>query len=250
MNDFDLRNGITITVEENGRQYHSYRDWHLYVANNDCIGEPKQYTNYIEIPGRDGMIDLSEALSTKPIFTSREIKIYLAGFRDTTNWDAVISGFRNHVMGRVCRITFDTDSQYYWRGRIAVTDFKGVKEFGKFLVSMPDADPYKYSVVSSADPWLWNPFNFETDMITYAPEQQITGSGTIEVPAGNMLTCPTFVAAEIESAEFKMMHNGREYILTQGSNVFPSIMVGGDEDEQFDFTGTAKVQIIYRGGSL
>ena len=250
MNDFDIKNGITITVEENNKTYHSYSDWHLYVANNDCIGEPKQYTNYIEVPGRDGKIDLSEALSDKPMFTSREIKIYLAGFRDTTNWESVISSFRNHIMGRVCRIVFDTDPQYYWRGRVGIIDFKPVKEFGKFLLEMPDADPYKYNITSSAEPWLWDPFNFETDMIIYTPSQQITGSGTIDIPAGQMLTCPTFIVADIQSAKFEMMYHGRLYELTQGSNTFPSIMVGGDTAEQFDFTGTAKVQVFYKGGSL
>ena len=250
MNDFDIRNGIKITVEDSGRVFHSYNNWRLYVANNDPIGEPKQYTNYIEIPGRDGKVDLSEALSRKPIFTSREIKIYLAGFRDTTEWDAVISSFRNHIMGRVCRITFDTDPEYYWKGRVGIIDFKPVKEFGKFLLEMPEADPYKYSVLSSDEPWLWNPFNFETDVITYTPAQQITGSGSMIIHAGHMLTCPSFVVADIESADFKMVHNGREYTLVQGTNVFPSIMVNGDNGEQFDFTGTAKVQIVYRGGSL
>lgn len=250
MNDFNIKNGVKITIDGTAKSYHSYEDWGLYIANNDCIGEPVQYTNYVEVPGRDGKIDLSEALSGRPIFTSRAIKIYLAGFRDTTHWDAVMSGFRNNIMGKVCRITFDTDPTYYWLGRVAVNEFKPNKEFGKFLIDIPEADPYKYSLASSAEPWLWDPFNFETDAIIYQPEQEIVGSGTVTVPSGHMLTSPTFIVADIQSATFVMEHKGRTYELTQGSNTLPSVMVGGDTEEEFNFTGTAKVQVLYKGGSL
>jgi hypothetical protein len=47
-----------------------------------------------------------------------------------------------------------------------------------------------------------------------------------------------------------MENNGNTYTLTTGSNKFPEVMVNGDTIETFDFTGTAKVQIVYRGGSL
>lgn len=250
MSGFDIRNGITITVESTGRTYHTYNDWGLYVANNDCIGEPEQYTNYVEIIGRNGKIDLSEAVANRPVFLSREIKIYLAGFNEISDWDIVISAFRNRIMGKVCKITFDTDPGYYWYGRVGIIDFKPVKEFGKFLLSIPEADPYKYSTTSSAEPWLWDPFNFETDVITYAPSQIITGSGSVTIPSGHMLTSPTFVVSDIVGDSFTVSKGTRTYNLVQGSNEVPSILVGGDEEVELLFTGTAKVQILYRSGSL
>lgn len=249
MSDVNRFNGITIKVESTNETYHSYDDWGLYVSNTDCIGEPIQYTNYVEVPGRTGKIDLSEALAGRPVFISRDIKISLAGSRYRTNWDSVISGFRNRIMGRVCQITFDNDPLYYWRGRVDVINFSSVLNLGKFDIHLPEAEPYKYSTSSSAEPWLWDPFNFETDMITYLPSQQITGSGTITIPAGHMLTCPQFVVADIVGS-ISVEFNSVTYSLSQGTNVIPSIMVGGDDDVDLDFTGTAKVQVVYRSGSL
>lgn len=249
MSDVNRFNGITIKVESTNETYHSYDDWGLYVSNTDCIGEPIQYTNYVEVPGRTGKIDLSEALAGRPVFISRDIKISLAGSRYRTNWDSVISGFRNRIMGRVCQITFDNDPLYYWRGRVDVINFSSVMNLGKFDIHLPEAEPYKYSTSSSAEPWLWDPFNFETDMITYLPSQQITGSGTITIPAGHMLTCPQFVVADIVGS-ISVEFNSVTYSLSQGTNVIPSIMVGGDDDVDLDFTGTAKVQVVYRSGSL
>jgi len=244
----DVRNGVTITVEKTGESYHTYEDWGLYVTNANPIGDPVQYTNYLEIPARNGKIDLSEALSGRPIFTHRPIKINLMGTREITAWDSVISAFRNMIMGQVCKIQFDNDPSYFWRGRVGIDDFSSVWEWGKFTLDIPEAEPYKYDVLSSADPWLWNPFNFETGIITQIGAIEVDGTETITIPHGYMPTTPEFVVSYFTSLSVEC--NGVTYGLTSGKNVIPSIIVGGDADVTLTFTGKATVQVVYRGGSL
>ena len=243
-------NAVTIIVEGTDRQYHTFEDWGLYVQNTDCIGEPRQYTRYIEIPGRNGMLDLSETIAGRQVYTSREIKISLAGIRKRKDWDSVISEFRNKINGRVCRFIFDNDPGYFWKGRPVIRDFSSVLNLGTFEVDIPEADPYKYSVLTSVEPWLWDPFNFETDMITYIGAITVSGSASITIPHGHMPACPEFVVSDKTSGTFKVTYDGTDYDLTTGTNKIPSIYVGGDEDVELTFTGTAKVEIVYRSGSL
>lgn len=250
MSRVDLFNGATITVEGTNHSYHTYDDMGLYITNTDCIGAPKQYTKYIEIPGRNGLLDLSETIAGRQIYTGREIKIELAGPRDKTTWTAALSVFRNRINGKVCRITFDDDKAYYWRGRIEIKDFSSVLNLGTLTINVPEADPYKYSIASSVEPWLWDPFNFETDMITYIGAITVSGSETVTIPAGHMPTCPEIVVSDKTSPTFTVTHDGTTYSLSVGTNKIPSIMVGGDDDVELTFTGTAKVQIVYRSGSL
>lgn len=250
MSNVNLFNGITIKVEGTENVYHSYDDWGLYVTNTDCIGDPVQYTKYLTVPGRDGQIDLSQAISGRPIFTSRPIKISLSGTRFRTDWDSVISTFRNNIAGRTCRITFDNDVGYFWRGKVDIKGFKSVLDLGSFNIELPQADPYKYDVNSSAEPWLWDPFNFETGVITQTGAEVITGSGSITIPHGHMLTCPEFVVSDMISATFTVESGGTAYPLSVGSNIIPSIMVGGEKNVTLNFTGSATVQVVYRGGSL
>lgn len=245
-----LTNGFTITVEKTGKSYHSLDDWGLAMGNNNYIGDPELQTTYISVPGRDGLIDASEVVAGRPIYTKREISIEVGGLHSRNDWDSVISGIRNKIQGRICKIIFDNDEEYYWRGRVNVSDFDRNRRLGTFTISMPEAEPYKYSVHSADEPWLWDPFNFLTGIITYLPSQQITGSGTITVPAGYMPTNPTIIVADVQSNPFTVTVGRRTYNLTQGSNRIPSIMVGGDEAVPLEFTGTAKVQISYRSGSL
>lgn len=250
MSRVDLFNAVEISIEGTATKYHSYDDWGLYVTNTNYIGEPKQNTNYVSIPGRDGLLDLSDVVTGRPTYSGREIKILLAGHRNKVNWDGVISAFRNYINGRICRLVFDNDKSYYWRGRIVIKDFESALNLGKFQVDIPNADPYKYDVNSSAEPWLWDPFNFETGVIIQTQSTVITGSGSVTVPHGNMPTCPSIVVSDKISGTFNLVYDGVTYPLNVGSNKVAAVLVNGDTDVVLDFTGSATVQIVYRGGSL
>ncbi len=249
MSNVNLFNGCKFTVESNGEEFHTYDDWNLYITNTNCIGDPEQYTNYVTVPGRDGRLDMSEALTGRPVYIRRELTIELASARPKTMWDATVSYFRNHINGRVCRITFDNDMSYFWRGRVRIEDFESVMRLGRFTVKV-EAEPYKYSIQQSSEPWLWNPFNFVTDMITYTGAWNISGTETVTIPKGTMPTSPTFVVSNLTGPSITMAYNGQSYTLGSGSNQFPSVIVNGDDDVDLTFTGTATVQIVYRNGGL
>jgi hypothetical protein len=131
-----------------------------------------------------------------------------------------------------------------------VEGFDRFRDLGTFTLSVPSAEPYKYSRYSSSEPWLWDPFNFETDMITYIGAITVVGSETVTIPSGHMATTPDLVVSEKASNDFTVTVDGVEYFLAVGSNRIPSILVSGDEEVEMTFTGNAKVQIVYRSGSL
>lgn len=249
MSNVNLFNGCKITVESNGETIHTYDDWRLYITNTNIISNPEQYTNYVTVPGRNGQLDMSEALTGHPVYIRRELTINLASARPKTMWDATISYFRNHINGRVCLITFDNDMSYFWRGRVQIEGFESVMTLGTFTLKV-EAEPYKYSIYQSSDPWLWDSFNFTTDMITYMNAWNISGSKTVTVQRGTMPTTPVFIVNQLVGTYIRMTVDGRSYDLVAGSNTFPEVKVNGDVDVTFNFTGTAKVQIVYRGGSL
>ena len=243
-------NGLTIVVEKSGASYHTLDDWGLYVTNTDYIKEPKQVKNMITIPGRDGYLDLSESVAGRVVYSSREINIQLKGIRRKETWDSAMSIFRNKINGRICRFIFDKDKSWFWRGRVDISDFSSVLKIGTLNISMPEAEPYKYSITTSAEPWLWDPFNFETDMITTIGEITVSNSKTVTIPAGNMYVSPEFVCRNITSSPFTVSDGTTSINLVAGKNRDPRIKVGGDEEVTLTFTGSGKVSIVYRGGSL
>lgn len=246
----ELTIGISIYVEDSGKTYHTLDDWDMALGNNNYIGDPEMETTYIQVPGRSGLIDASEVISGRRIYKKRSLEFELGGTRDRLDWDGVISGLRNNVDGRVCRLTLDNDKNYYWRGRVYIRGFDRFRDLGTFVLDVPTADPYKYSKTSSAEPWLWDPFNFETDYITYIGAITVVGSEIVTIPHGHMPTSPELVVSDMLSPTFTITVNGMTYPLTVGTNRVPSILVGGDTDVDLEFTGDAKIQIVYRSGSL
>lgn len=245
-----LTYGISIYVEDTGKTIHTLDDLELALGNNNYIGEPQMETTYIKIPGRSGLLDASEAISGRRVFTKRSLAFELGGIRPGLSWDGIISGLRNNIEGRICRLTLDNDKNYFWRGRVYIEDFDRFRDLGTFTLAVPQADPYKYSQASSAEPWLWDPFNFETDVITYIDAISVVGLADVTIPAGHMPTTPDLVVSDKVSTDFTVEVDGATYYLTTGSNRIPAILVGGDTDVELEFGGTAKVQIVYRSGSL
>lgn len=245
----NLTYGLSIYVEGTGNTYHTLNDWHLALGNNNYIGDPEIETTYIEIPGRDGLLDASEVLTGRRVYKKRSLAFSLGGKRDRLNWDSIISTWRNEINGRIVQITIDNDPQYYWRGRAYVQGFDRFRELGTFTLEIPTADPYKYSHETSAEPWKWDPFNFLTGVITYIGAITINGTRTVTIPHGYMPTCPEFVVSN-KTGTLTVANGGTSYELSTGSNKIPSIYVGGDTDEALVFTGNARVEIVYRNGSL
>lgn len=246
----ELTYGISIYVESTGKTYHTLNDWGMALGNNNYIGEPEMETTYIKVPGRNGLIDASEAVSGRRVFTKRQLAFELGGEHPRLSWDGIISSFRNNIEGRICRLTLDNDKNYYWRGRVYIEDFDRFRELGTFTLAVPSAEPYKYSKTSSSEPWLWDPFNFNTDVITYIGAITVVGSETVTIPTGHMMTTPELVVSDKTSTDFTVTCDGATYNLTVGSNKIPAILVGGDSEVDLTFTGSAKVQIVYRSGSL
>ncbi|MBQ1294598.1 MAG: phage tail family protein, partial [Clostridiales bacterium] len=211
MNELTL--GISIYVEDSGRTYHTLDDMGLALGNNNYIGDPEMETTYIQVPGRTGLIDATEAISGRRIYKKRQLSFELGGVRERLSWDAVISAFRNNINGRVCRLILDNDPGYFWRGRVYIKDFDRFRELGTFTLSVPTADPYKYALTSSSEPWLWDPFNFETDMITYIGAITVSGTQTVTIPHGHMATTPEIVVSDKGSSTFTVTVNSVTYTL-------------------------------------
>ncbi len=242
--------GAKIEVVRTGEEFHTIDDWDLTITNRDYIGTPNQETGYIDIPGRNGFIDISETLSGRRIFKDRQINISLGGIRPRANWDLVVSDLRNKIHGETVHVIFDNDISHFWVGRIYLQRYNRSGKVGTFVLSMPKADPYKYNIMESSDPWLWDPFSFVDGVIQSLGDIVVSGSATVSIPSGTMEVSPVFLVANITSGTFTVTYNGTAYTLTAGSNRHPEIIVNGSEEVDLTFTGSATVSIVYRGGSL
>lgn len=120
---------------------HSYYDLNLILSQCSISpAEPK--TNYIEIPGADGSLDLSEALGEIK-YKDRKGTLVFSVLPDAGDFEEIKSKISNLLNGVYFeKITLDKDPDFYYQGRCSVNDWKCDKRIGQITVDLK-LNPWK-----------------------------------------------------------------------------------------------------------
>lgn len=104
------------------------------------VAEPKTYT--VDIPGGNGVIDLTDAMAGDAVFDTREITVGLAavGVADPVKLRTELMGA---LHGRRLPFAFSFDAGYTYTGRFEVLDFEQSGVNGVKATLKVTADPYK-----------------------------------------------------------------------------------------------------------
>lgn len=126
----------------------TWDDWHLIPASRPVIKPPKVNERLIEVPGRDGLLDITEAVNGTTTFGNREgswdFYIVLGDYFNTY-WGSEQECYdrvMNDVHGKKLRVEFeDMLPGTYYEGRIKV-DSWDPDDIGKITISY-SLNPYK-----------------------------------------------------------------------------------------------------------
>lgn len=124
---------------------HSFYDLNLILSAVE-ISPAVPKTVYVDIPGADGALDLTEAHGEVK-YSDRTHKFTLtmnpADDLSEAAWEEKKTEVSNCLNGRACRITLDKDPDFYWQGRCSVDTYKSDKRLRQFVVSAR-VRPYKF----------------------------------------------------------------------------------------------------------
>lgn len=174
-------------------EIHSYRDLNLILSRVEVApAAPK--TNYVDIPGADGSIDLSEALGEVK-FCDRRIKLTFTmnpgGDLSEAAWEAKKTQVSNCLNGLPCKIILDKDPGYYWQGRATVDEYQSTKRLRQFVVSAV-VRPYKLkkevTVVSTAISSTGKAVTLKNSRRPVSPTVSCTNDNTKVIFGGNTFT--------------------------------------------------------------
>lgn len=121
---------------------HSYYDLNLFLSDSD-IKPAKPKTNYVDIPGGDGSVDLTEAHGEVK-FYDRDCKFtFTMNPLDAGTWEEKKTEVSNILNGRIFKITLDKDDEFYYLGRCEVNDYLSDKNIKQIVVTAK-VKPYKF----------------------------------------------------------------------------------------------------------
>lgn len=237
---------IPTGVKINGK---SVYDLFGLILSSYNIAPPEVKQNFVSVPGRNGDLDFSEALTGYPLYGNRLITLTLGGKMSRKMWFQTRTNVLNSVHNKQVQLIFDEDDQFFWQGRATVQDdFSIGQQVATFSVQI-NAQPYKLELRDggSAEGWLWDPFNFLTGIIREYYRIQINGFYTLNIAGLEMPVIPEFTVTE--SADLSVEYEEKKYMLQDGINKFYSIITKRG-DNIFTFSGKGIVTVNYRGGEL
>lgn len=151
----------------------TWNDWCLIPETDPIVVPPTQKTNYLDIPGASGSLDMSEVLTGYPLFNNREGSFTFFVMNESAvsqpechpdKLRRLASEIMNYLRGKEMRMILEDDSSYYYKGRFFLESASPEEEFSKISIKY-NVEPYKRSMFGIIDEWLWDPFNFTNGVI-------------------------------------------------------------------------------------
>lgn len=124
----------------------SYEDLQLLLTGK-TIGTPAPKVETVDIPGGDGVIDLTETFGETK-YKNRQLSFNFETIVPKSQFMDVFSSVQNKLHGKKMRIQLSDDPNYYYIGRISVHEWKADKRIGRFTVDC-DCEPYKYKTAGT-----------------------------------------------------------------------------------------------------
>jgi hypothetical protein len=224
---------------------HTYRDWGLRWLEPYEIPYPEPWTYTVDIPGSDGILDLTEHLTGYVRYKNRVITLnFDAPDKNYYEYETLKQQIAAYLHGKRHKIYLDIDSTYYYDARITLASDKDCK-IGSTITLTCDADPYKYEEFTTLDDWLWDPFNFETDLIRETKDLLIVGTTNVHLAPTQIPVVPRFICDNAMTLKYK----DETINLPVGTTESPYIVLENEENI-LTFIGNGTVTILYRGGAL
>ena len=127
--------------------YHSYNDLQLILADKQ-IGTPDVKKNLIDLPGGHGKIDQTEAYG-EPKYDMRELSFEFSTIVPESEFMTLFSRVQNLLHGQKVNIILDDDPEWYYTGRVEVSEWKANRRVGTLTIDC-ECDPFKHRLTAQA----------------------------------------------------------------------------------------------------
>ena len=210
-------------------EYNTWTDWGLILTKKDDIEPPDVKTNYVEIDGMNGSLDLSESLSGEPTYKNRTFSAAFCACEGAyEERRALIRSITAALHGRKMKIIEPDDPDHYFFGRVKIKDVKHSVPLSEFSVECT-CDPWRYELhetihtidVSSQTPVAVQIYN--SGRRTVCPDISVSGQVTF--------TC-CGITSEATDGSYKVttfkLYQGENIILVSGNGTLTLTYRGAD----------------------
>ncbi len=203
---------------------HSFNNLHL-ILSQKTIGTPSPKREVIDIPGGDGVLDLTEFFGAVK-YSNRQLSFEFSTMVPQSQFMDLFAQVQNALHGQKMNIILDDDPEWFYVGRITVSEWKAEKNIGKLTIDC-DCEPFKQSIY--------------TTTVT----KVVSSNATISLANDKMPTVPTITT----TAEFLISYGGYNDVYPSGTFTIPELELW-EGNNQVYVEGNGTISFTYRKGRL
>lgn len=203
----------------------TWKDWKIVPSTRPVINPPPVKTQYVDIPGGNGSLDLTESLIGRAAYGNRTGSIEFIVADQDTPWVDIYQDIMNYVHGRRMTLVLEDDPDHYYTGRFAVNAWKSNKDWSRITIDY-NLGPYKYPFVGAA----------VVTQLKELPDEDPPIHITYTYSDYGMIPIqPTFMLSTItgEGATLQFVNEDlgidRTVHLDEGISEFPDMLFSGEE---------------------
>lgn len=224
--------------------------WHLVPTSRPLVNPPEVKTEYIEIPGANGSLDYTEALTGAPVYKDRTGSWEFYVMNGYQEWHVLYSNIMSYLHGKKHKIVLESDPDYVYEGRLSVNEWASEPERSKITIDYV-ISPYKKSREGAVVDWRWDDLTCDSDAYTIYygtfnvdnPNKNNPKWRNIYNPYDDHLIIPITVSAPIHVFHYGVEHDFPVGTTQEALDLYPG-------DNIMYFTGTGKVTINYKKGDI
>lgn len=233
----------------------SFSDWHLVPDGRPVVSLPEPKITTVEVPGANGLLDLSEALTKYPVYNNRDGSIKFHVLNDKEPWNKLYQRIANYLHGKKMEMVLEDDPEYYYYGRYKVVWTSNNNGTWADVEISYTLDPYKYSIQTSIqeDPTLYKNISVSGTTV----RKVLSNDRTI----GDVPVVPEFVLSNVSGSGVQIVLNNSELdivnltktINSNGNRKYYDLILSNISDNNsliLDISGHGKVDIVFRRMSL
>ena len=210
---------------------HSFYDLNL-ILSGVLIPPATPKTNYVDVPGADGAVDLTEALGEVK-YNDRDgckftFSMNPADDLSEAAWEAKKTEVSNLLNGRKFNITLDKDPDYYYTGRITVSEYLSNRRHRQIVVT------------GRLSPWKWKQNK------TVVTHNLTAGENTVILRNGRKSVVPVIECTDHNTV---VVFGDFTKTMSAGTHKFLDICFK-EGNNTLKLSGTGSVTITYQEGEL
>lgn len=234
-------------------QKNTWDDWHIVPSSRPTFSTPEVKTNYIDIPGADGSIDITEALMRRPTYSNREGDFEFIVVNDYGIWTERYSEIMEYLHGKTMKMFLEDDPLYYYQGRLSMNEWKSDQNWSTITIHY-NVEPYKYPKFTGTSGWSYSPMVVQKGIINDYRTLKVTSSSTQTITSRGRAVSPIVTTNKSGVTLNVTKPNGSQVSksLANGVNNLSDIVILPNGEYTFLITASSltTVTIDLRGGIL